>query len=107
MLQASWLSPRNKIKTASFICLVVMVNHSTHRMDGDGFCMQCTLYTKESEKEEFKENHIGCKNDYGAKKSVTPGMFVFSCVHRVILDRSFLFCYLEIIFERDCRASNR
>ena len=44
--------------------------------------------TKESEKGEFEYNNIVCKNDHSAKKSVTPGMFVFSCVHHVILGKS-------------------
>ena len=44
--------------------------------------------TKESEKGEFEDSNIVCKNDHSAKKSVTPGMFVFSCVHRVILGKS-------------------
>ena len=44
--------------------------------------------TKESEKGEFEDSNIVCKNDHGAKKNVTPGMFVFSCVHHVILGKS-------------------
>ena len=44
--------------------------------------------TKESEKGEFEDSNIVCKNDHSAKKSVTPGMFVFSCVHCVILGKS-------------------
>ena len=44
--------------------------------------------TKESEKGEFEDNNIVCKNDHGAKRNVTPGMFVFSCIHRVILGKS-------------------
>ena len=44
--------------------------------------------TKESEKGEFEDSNIVCKNDHSAKKSVTPGMFVFSCIHRVILGKS-------------------
>ena len=45
-------------------------------------------WTKESEKGEFEDSNIVCKNDHGAKKNVTPGMFVFSCIHRVILGKS-------------------
>ena len=44
--------------------------------------------TKESEKGEFEDSNIVCKNNHGAKKNVTSGMFVFSCVHRVILGKS-------------------
>ena len=44
--------------------------------------------TKESEKGEFEDSNVVCKNDHSAKKSVTPGMFVFSCVHCVILGKS-------------------
>ena len=44
--------------------------------------------TKESEKGEYEHSNIVCKNDQSAKKSVTPGMFVFSCVHHVILGKS-------------------
>ena len=44
--------------------------------------------TKESVKGEFEHSNIVCKNDHSAKKSVTPGMFVFSCIHRVILGKS-------------------
>ena len=44
--------------------------------------------TKESEKGEFEDSNIVSKNDHGAKRNVTPGMFVFSCIHRVILGKS-------------------
>ena len=44
--------------------------------------------TKESEKGEFHNSEIICKNDHKSKCSVTPGMFVFSCVHCVILGKS-------------------
>ena len=45
-------------------------------------------WTKESEKGEFHNSEIICKNDHESKHSVTPGMFVFSCVHRVFLGKS-------------------
>ena len=46
-------------------------------------------FSKESEKMEFLESHIICKNKHESKKSVTPGMFVFSCIHRIILGNFF------------------
>ena len=45
-------------------------------------------WMKESEKGEFHDSEIICKNDHESKCSVTPGMFVFSCVHHVILGKS-------------------
>ena len=43
--------------------------------------------SKEDEKLELAENDIGCKNDHTATKGLLPGMFVFSCVHCVILGK--------------------
>ena len=61
--------------------------------------------TKESKKGEFADSNIVCKNDHGAKKSVTPGMFVFSCVHRVILGKSLpLFSILGLKIGSDCHV---
>ena len=59
--------------------------------------------TKESEKGEFADSYIVCKNDHSAKKSVTPGMFVFSCIHRIILGESLpLFSLLRSKIGSDC-----
>ena len=59
--------------------------------------------TKESEKGEFEDSNIVCKNDHGAKINVTPGMFVFSGIHCVILGKSLpLFSLLVPKIGFDC-----
>ena len=61
--------------------------------------------TKESEKGEFEDSNIVCKNYHSAKKSVTPGMFVFSCIHHVILGKSLpLFSLLGPKIGSDCHV---
>ena len=47
-------------------------------------------WMKESEKGDFHDSEIIdlCKNDHESKCSGTPGMFVFFCVHHVILGKS-------------------
>ena len=39
---------------------------------------------KETEKSEFEEDNIACKNDHTTTLKMTPGLFVLSCIHRMI-----------------------
>ncbi len=39
---------------------------------------------KEMEKHEFESSGIECQNDHAALRGVTPGLFIFSCIHRII-----------------------
>ena len=39
---------------------------------------------KEIEKIEFKEDNISCTNDHNTGSKMTPGLFVISCIHKVI-----------------------
>ena len=39
---------------------------------------------KETEKSEFEEDNIACKNDHTTTQKTTPGLFVLSCIHRMI-----------------------
>ena len=61
--------------------------------------------TKESKKGEFGDSNIVCKNDHSAKRNVTPGMFIFSYVHHVILGKSLpLFSLLGPKIGFDCHV---
>ena len=61
--------------------------------------------TKESEKGEFEDSNIVFKNDHSAKRNVTPGVFVFSCIHHVILGKSLpLFSLLGPKIGFDCHV---
>ena len=39
---------------------------------------------KETEKSKFEEDNIACKNDHTTTQKTTPGLFVLSCIHRMI-----------------------
>lgn len=39
---------------------------------------------KETEKLEFQEDDISCANEHNTTQKTTPGLFVISCIHKVI-----------------------